>query len=209
MTITILLVDDHEVLREALREALEREPDFEVVGEAGDVAAALKALDERVPDVVVLDISLGKESGLDVLRRLDETIATSAIVFSMHTDADTVGEALHAGAAGYVGKTASKTELLKGIRAVAGKHRYFCRETSVALANQITGTPSDEIVLSARQREVLRLLAEGKRSAMIAGDLNISPATVEVHRRNIMRKLDLHSAAELTRYAIRHGISKL
>ncbi|MFT3931085.1 MAG: response regulator transcription factor [Spongiibacteraceae bacterium] len=210
MAIRVILVDDHYLLREALREKLEKEVDIEIVGEAGDGHSALHLIAELKPDVVVLDISLCEMSGVDIAAQIKANHSTiKVLALSMHSDKRFVMEMLKAGASGYVTKTAASTELLSAIRAVAvGKH-YVGAEVANALVDGVQNGTDSQTQLGRREREVLRLLAEGLRTQDIADRLYISSGTVEVHRRNIMRKLDLHTIAELTKYAIREGITSL
>jgi two-component system NarL family response regulator len=206
MTIRVLLVEDHRLVREALRDALAREPDIQVLAEAGDGAGALQQALALVPDVIVLDIALPDLNGIEVAGRLRDAGSRAKVVaLSAYTDKRFVTEMLRAGAAGYVTKSAAGTELVHAIRCVAAGQSYFCPQVAGALAAEVRG---DGAVprLGRREREVLRLIAEGRRSAAIADQLHISVATVEVHRRNIMRKLGLHTVAELTRYAVREGM---
>lgn len=209
--ITIVLVDDHEVLREALREKLNRESGLRVVGEARDADGAREVISELKPSVLILDVTLKHESGIDVAREVTGlSSSTRILAYSMHTEKAIVLEMLKAGAQGYVSKVASKTDLLNAIRAIAEGNTYLCAETSRIVVDSLsTEEEADSPPLSAREREVLRLLAEGRRSFEIAETLFISVSTVEVHRRNIMRKLDLHNSVELTRYAIRAGITSV
>ena len=203
-----MLVDDHYLLREALREKLAKEADIDIVGEAGDGPTALRLAAELQPDIVVLDIGLKEMSGVEIAARLTADHAAIRIVaLSMHSDKRFVVEMLKAGAAGYVTKTAASTELLGAIRTVAAGQRYLGSEVAGALVDDMRGEGQTQ--LGRREREVLRLLAEGLRTQDIADKLFISAGTVEVHRRNIMRKLDLHTIAELTKYAIREGITSL
>ena len=210
MAIRIILVDDHYLLREALREKLEKEIDIDIVGEAGDGNTALQLVAELLPDVVVLDISLREMSGVDIAAQITADYPQIKIVaLSMHSDKRFVMQMLKAGAAGYVTKTAASTELLTAIRTVAAGKRYVGAEVADALIDGVQTSTNSQTQLGRREREVLRLLAEGLRTSDIADRLFISAGTVEVHRRNIMRKLDLHTVAELTKYAIREGITSL
>jgi len=212
MTIRVLLVEDHRMVREALREVLSKVPDMEVVGEAGDAHDGLELARSSAPDVIVLDIRLPGLNGIEVAARIRDSGSTARIVaLSAFSDKRFVTEMLRSGASGYVTKSAAGTELVSAIRAVAGGHGYFSPEIAATLVADVrdrSTTPAAQ-PLARRERQVLRLIAEGARSAEIAAQLNITVATVEVHRRNIMRKLDLRTVAELTRHAIREGIAPL
>lgn len=209
MGIRVLLADDHRLLRDALRLALAREADLEVVGEAGNAHEALQLALLGRPDVVVLDIGLPDLSGMEVakqLRRLDPP--PRIVALSAQSDKRFVAEMLLAGAEAYVTKSSAGSELVRAIRAVAAGGNYLCPEVAEALVGEVRrqGGDAGPPRLGRREREVLRLIADGARSSEIADRLHIALSTVEVHRRNIMRKLDLHSVVELTKYAIREGI---
>ena len=212
MKIRVLLVEDHRMVREALSEVLAKVPDIEVVGEAGDARDCLEQAMALGPDVIVLDIRLPDLNGIEVAARLRDAGNTAKIVaLSAFSDKRFVTEMLRSGASGYVTKAAAGTELVRAIRAVAGGQGYFSPEiagTLVAEVRERSKAPSTQ-PLGRREREVLRLIAEGTRSPEIAAQLNIAAATVEVHRRNIMRKVGLRTVAELTKYAIREGIVSL
>jgi two-component system NarL family response regulator len=212
MNIRVLLVEDHRMVREALREVLSKVPDLEVVGEAGDAHAGLEQALALAPDVIVLDIRLPDLNGIEVAERLRDTGSTAKIVaLSAFSDKRFVTEMLRSGASGYVTKSAAGSELVSAIRAVAGGHGYFSPDIAATLVADVRERSTDlkEQPLARRELEVLRLIAEGERSTEIAAQLNIAVATVEVHRRNISRKLGLKTVAELTRYAIREGIALL
>lgn len=212
MTIRVLLVDGHRLVREALRYLLDHVPGMEVVGEAGDGQAALTQAGRLSPDVVVLDIGLPDLPGPEVAMRLRQAGCDARIVvLSACADKRFVIEMLRAGATACVTKSAASTELVRAIRAAAAGQSYFCPEVSGALVSQVCGTasPGEGLSLGRREREVLRLISEGMRTPSIAEELNIAVSTVEVHRRNIMRKLGLHTVADLTRHAIREGIVSL
>lgn len=212
MTIRVLLTDDHRLVREALRDALAKVSDIEVVGEAADARSTLEQAALLLPDVVVLDIGLPDLNGMEVAARLRQAGNTARIVaLSAYTDKRFVIEMLRSGATAYVTKSAAGIELIQAIRAVAAGQSYFCAEIagtvmSMALDGPQPGAP---LLLGRREREVLRMIAQGVRSFAIAEQLHIAVATVEVHRRNIRRKLGLHTVAELTKYAIREGIVSL
>ncbi|HUI58670.1 MAG TPA: response regulator transcription factor [Steroidobacteraceae bacterium] len=212
MTIRVLLVDDHRLVREALRDALAKVSDIEVVGEAGDAHTALEQTRVLKPDVAVIDIGLPDLNGMELTARLKEADANVKVVaLSAYTDKRFVTEMLRCGASGYVIKASAGTELLRAIRAVTGGQSYLCPEITEALVAEVRDSEAGKEVprLARREREVLRLIAQGMRSQAIGEQLHVSVATVEVHRRNIMRKLGLHTIAELTKYAIREGIASL
>lgn len=212
MTIRVLLVEDHRMVREALCEVLQKVPDIEVVGEAGDAREALKQAVDLKPDVVVLDIRLPDLNGIEVAARLRDAGSHAKVVaLSAFADKRFVTAMLRSGASAYVTKSAAGTELVQAIRAVAAGHGYFSPEIAGTLASEVRDRPlaGEAQPLARREREVLRLIAEGVRSPAIAEQLHVSVATVEVHRRNIMRKLGLRTVAELTKHAIREGIVSL
>lgn len=209
MTIRVMLAEDHRMVREALRDTLSKVPDIEVVSEAGSGAEALDQARALSPDVIVLDIGLPDLSGMEVAARLKRSgSAVRIVALSGYTDRRFVTEMLRAGAAGYVTKSAAGTELVRAIRSVASGQGYFCPEIAGALVADVRDrdVAGEDRQLGRREREVLRMVAEGERSTGIAQRLHISVATVEVHRRNIMRKLGLRTVADLTRYAVREGI---
>lgn len=213
VSIRVMLVDDHRMLREALRTILERAGGIELVAEADDGAAALEFARELAPDVVVMDIGLEGMSGIEATRRmLAENPGIKVLGLSTVADRRMVLRMLEAGARGYIAKSAGSDELLRGIRAVAAGESYLYAEAAAAVVDSLRkrslqGKRSQ--TLGRREREVLQFLASGKTSAQIAEELHIATGTVEVHRRNIMRKLGLHNVVELTKYAIREGLSSI
>lgn len=214
MSVRIVLADDHRMVQEALMMMLAREPDMTVVGAAADGEATLAMVREHVPDVLVVDIAMPKANGIEVTRVLKQEFPElKVLVLSAYMDKRFVHEAFRAGAAGYVAKASASAELSRAIRAVAAGQNYLSSEITATVIDHLTpeafAAPRPASTLSAREREVLRLVSEGVRSAAIARRLGISEATVEVHRRNVMRKLDLRSVAELTKYAVREGITTL
>jgi two-component system NarL family response regulator len=213
MPIRVLLVEDHRLVREALRDALVREDDIEVVGEAGDAHTALESAGRLAPDVIVLDIGLPDLNGIETAARLTAQpgVKHKIVALSAYADKRIVTEMVRVGAAAYVTKSACGTDLVRAIRTVATGQNYFCPEVAGVLASAVRDGPGsgDGPPLGRREREVLCLIAEGVRSPAIAEQLHISLATVEVHRRNIIRKLGLRTVADLTRYAIREGLVPL
>ena len=212
MSIRVLLVDDHKILRDALKGVLEREQDIAVVGEANDGGECLELARQLQPDIVLMDIGLPVLGGIDATRALSGENATIKVVaLSTFSDRRVVMQMLDAGARGYVVKSAGRDELLRAIRAVAYGRTYLCPDAASVLVETLRSkktadTPPSEPI-GRREREVLRLLADGHTSPEIGKLLHIATSTVEVHRRNLMRKLALHSVAELTKYAVRHGLT--
>ena len=213
MTIRLLLVDDHAVVRSGLRMLLESEADIEIVGEAGTAREALSAVTNLTPDVVLMDIGLPDLSGIDAAREIKRLRPETAIVaLTIHEDEEYFFKMLEAGASGYVPKRAAPEELLTAIHAAAGGEVYLYPSLAKLLVkdylsqDQQSKAGSTLDGLTSREQEVLAYLAEGANSAQIAEALEISPKTVARHRENIMRKLNLHSRTELVKYAIRKGI---
>lgn len=205
MAIRVGIVEDQRIVRELLAALLEREPDIEVIGAASTGAEALELSDRLHPDVLSLDFSLPDMDGIAFMHALRARHQkVGVVVLSVHDEPHVVDGMLRAGAQGYVLKSATVNELREAIRCVARGAPYLSlalrSPDKVRLRISVGG-------LGRREREVLALLAEGKRSVDIARRLGISTATVDVHRRNIMRKLDLHTVAELTKFALRHGLT--
>jgi DNA-binding NarL/FixJ family response regulator len=209
VSIRIELAEDQRLVRELLAGVLAREADFQVVAEAGTGREAIALAQSTRPDIVVLDISLPDLDGMEVARTLRKAQPKLAILaLSIHEEPYFVQEMLRAGADGYVVKSAAVRELVQAIRTVSQGSMYL----SPVITRQAVGRGPAFLSgaaarLSAREREVLILIANGKTSAEIAARLAISPGTVEAHRRNIMTKLGLHTIAELTKYAVREGLT--
>lgn len=209
MSLRVLLAEDHALVREAVRELLNSESDITVVGEAADGEDVLPLVAETQPDVLVLDIDLPHLNGIHVLKRLRaEGNPLPALALSAYLDAHFLAQVLQAGANGFVHKGSEMAELHNGIRTVFQGQPYWCRRTTEVLQELQTreSGKGQDVRLGRRETEVLCLVAQGLRTREIAVQLGIAESTVEVHRRNILRKLDLHSAAELTRYALRTGL---
>jgi DNA-binding NarL/FixJ family response regulator len=211
--IRILLADDHNILRRGLRLLLERQPGFEVVGEAADGRQAVERAEATRPDIVVMDIAMPRLSGIDAAQQIRASLPQAAIIIlSMHSDEGYVLQALKAGARGYILKDSAENDLIETIKAVSEGKAFFSPEISRILVEdyvremQKRGAEDSYELLTAREREILHLLAEGKSNKDIATSLNLSLYTVETHRRNLQDKLNLHSIAELILYAVRKGI---
>lgn len=213
MPIRIVLADDHTILRSGLKLLLGRYPDFQVVGEAADGREAIDVAARESPDVVVLDISMPNLNGIEAARRIASAQPEIAIVIlSVHSDEAYILRALNAGARGYLLKDSAESDLIQAVRAVAAGKAYFSPVVSKVLADdyvrqvrqQKLEDPYD--LLTPRERELLQLTAELKPAKEIANLLHLSVHTVDTHRGNLMRKLNLHSIPELILYAVRRGL---
>lgn len=201
--ITVLLVDDHSLVRRGFRRMLEDEPDMEVVGEAGDGEDAVKLARELQPRVVVMDCALPKINGLDATRKIIDALPeTAVLMLSMHSENTWVRQAINAGAKGYVLKNAMNLELGAAVRRIAAGETIF--DPQVEQPEALKGERST--ALTPREVEVLRMIVDGKSNKEIASVLDLSANTVAVHRANIMNALGIHKTAELVVYAIRSGL---
>ena len=215
MTIKVLLADDHKIVRDGLRTLLEKHADIAVLGEAEDGREALQLAGKLSPDLVVMDIAMPELNGIEATRQiLSEHPGIKIVALSMHSDKRFVSEMLKAGASAYLLKDCAFEELITAIRTIMkGKIYLSPGIAGVVLADYIRSDrksePSVFSQLSDREREVLQLMAEGKTTKEVAAHLNVSIKTVETHRTNIMTKLDIHSIAELTKYAVREGLTSL
>jgi two-component system response regulator NreC len=209
---TIVLADDHHVVRQGLRALLEAEPDFTIVGEAADGLEVASLVERLEPDVLVLDLMMPGLNGLDVVRQVSQrALQTRVVILSMHSNEAYVLEALRNGVAGYVLKESTASDLAQAVREAAAGRRYLSPPLSEraieAYLHKAEATPLDMYeTLTGREREVLHLTAEGYNNSEIAERLCISARTVETHRANIMRKLGLRSQTDLIRYAFKRGI---
>ena len=209
---SLLLADDHEVVRKGIRSILEGRPDWEVCGEASTGRQAVEMASALRPDVVILDIGLPELNGLDAARRIVSTLpATEVVVLTVHESETLVHEVLDAGARGYVLKSDAGDCLVEAIESVLQRTPYLTPRISRALLRGYLGGPAPaegerKSTLTPREREILQLLAEGRSNKEVAHLLDISVKTAETHRTNIMRKLDVHCVADLVRYAIRTGL---
>lgn len=212
MTVSILIADDHPLVRTGLRSILEIEPDFKVIGEAADGLEAKTLVERLKPDVLILDVMMPRLNGLEAVRQIRQLFLTMKIILlSMHANESYVLEALRNGANGYVLKQSDVTEMTQAVRSVLSGQTYLSPPLSEraieAYRAKAEATPLDAYeTLTTREREVLQLAAEGRTAAEIAQALSISRRTAEVYRGSLMRKLGLHTQTDLVRYAIRRGI---
>ncbi|NOT30123.1 MAG: response regulator transcription factor [Planctomycetes bacterium] len=215
MTLRVLLVDDHRLMREGLRKILEGTPGIQVVGEAEDGHSALVAAAASRPDVVVMDVGMKGMNGIEATQRLRKEQPTVRVVaLSTHADKRYVRNMIRAGAAAYVLKESASDDLLRAVQAASrGEHYLSPRITGSLLESWSVPSGGESSsafeLLGAREREVLKLMAEGKTSKEIGARLDLAVKTIETHRRNIAQKVGLHSVAELTKYAVREGLTTL
>lgn len=215
MTIRVVLVDDHELMRQGLRSILDREEQVEVIGEAASGREAVELARRLSPDVVVMDVAMKDMNGIEATRQVRaECPGVRVLALSSHSDSRYVSSILQAGACGYVLKANAYDDLRRALEAARQGKSYLCADVTQAVVGaSVDGTrlPTESAAgsLSPREREVLQLLAEGLTSPQIGKRLFVATTTVETHRRNIMRKLGIHSVADLTKYAIREGLTPL
>lgn len=212
MNTRVLLIDDHTLVRAGLRALIDELPGFAVVAEGADGDQAVELVEANRPDVVIMDISMQRMSGLDALPLLRERWPTlPVIILSMHAARDLVMRAIRGGASAYLPKEAAETELELALKAVLAGRQYLSPAVSGAVIDSLLQReqPTETEVLTARQREVLRLLALGRNTKEVAYELSLSVKTVESHRAQIMERLGVRDLASLVVYAIRHGIIQL
>lgn len=211
--IRIVLADDHTILRHGLRLVLERQRDFAVIGEADNGREAVDLAIRENPDIVIMDIAMPLMNGIEAAKRIhEERLKTAVVILSMHLDEGYILKALRAGARGYLLKDSAETDLIQAIRVVSAGKAFFSPAVSKVLADdyvrqlqhQNVEDPYD--LLTARERELLQLVAELKSTKDIAALLNLSPHTVDTHRGRLMQKLNVHSIPELIMYAMRRGV---
>jgi len=212
---SILIIDDHPLFREGLKAIIERDSKFEVVGEAGTGREGLRMVKKLKPDLVLVDISLPDQSGIELTREIRSLILdTRVMIVSMHSKIDYIAEAFQAGATGYVIKESASERLLHALEYVSRGEYFLDSSVSQEVVKKLMESPAREAkitnaaygTLTPREQEIMRLLAEGLSAKQVAKKLFISPKTVENHRSNIMSKLGLHSTVELIRYAAKLGL---
>ena len=215
MSIRIILADDHKIVREGIRSLLEKQADIEVVAEADDGRTLLKLVEEMLPNVVVADVAMPDLNGIEATRQITNKDPNIKVVaLSMYSDRRFIMGMLSAGASGYLPKDCAFEELAQAIRTVAADRTYLSPTVAdIVVKDYFHHLEKTDLsafsILSSREREVLQLLAEGKTVKEIASHLAISVKTIETHRQQIMSKLNIHSVAELTKYAIREGLTSL
>lgn len=215
MSIKVLIADDHQIMRDGLRAMLEKEPDIKVVGDAPNGRMAQLLSRDLTPDVIIMDISMPELNGIDATKQIAaEFRGVKIIALSMHSDRRFVLNMLKAGAAAYMLKDDAFKNLAKAVRMAVANKTYLSHEISDLLENSRQTSPTslesaEFQLLSCREREVLQLVAEGKTSNQIADSLHISAKTVETHRQQVIVKLNIKGVAELTKYAIREGLTSL
>lgn len=212
--IKLLIADDHAILRQGLRRILEAEPDMSVIGEAATGTDAVKRARQLKPDVVIMDISMPEQDGIESMRQIVKTLSSRVLILTVHTEHHVISEAVSAGAAGYLAKDSLDHELVSAVRTVVHGGTVFSPNVSKRLAESSQAPPPGTggfrslESLTSREREVFLMLAEGKSPSEVANSLFVSPKTVHTHRQHIMEKLGLKTTTELIRYALRQGVIK-
>jgi DNA-binding NarL/FixJ family response regulator len=215
-TLRLLVADDHDVVRKGVRTLLEEQPGWEVAAEASDGREAVEKAKLVQPDVTILDLSMPELNGLEAAREILKTVSTKVLILTMYDSDPLIRQTLEAGARGYLLKSDAGRDLVSAVDALRRNKTFFTPKVAQMVLEGYLGRPTKEneddngrkngLRLTARQKQILQLLAEGKSSKEVAVALNISVKTAETHRANIMRRLDCHSVTELVRYAIRNHI---
>jgi DNA-binding NarL/FixJ family response regulator len=210
MTIEILLVDDHAVMRDGLRLLLETQPDLRVTGEAANGREAVRQAQARCPNVLIMDIAMAELNGIEATRQIGVLCPnTRVVILSMYSTEEHVARALRAGALGYVLKESAGADVIDAVRAAYAGLQYLSPKIAALNSVQRRANRSPLQSLSEREREILQLMVEGHSSAHIGGILGLSPKTVETYRSRLMHKLDLHDLPSLVKFAIQHGLTAL
>jgi len=215
MSIRVLLGDDHRIVREGIRGLLDKEPDIEVIGEAEDGHSTVELARKLKPQIVVMDITMPDLNGIEATYEITKEVpGVKVLALSMHVDKRFVEKMLRAGATGYLPKDCAYEELVRAVHTVASNETYLSPTIAdMVRRDYLRQRPKADTsvfsVLTLREREVLQFMAEGKTTKAIASHLEVSVKTIETHRQHVMQKLNLHSLAELTKYAIREGLTSL
>jgi DNA-binding NarL/FixJ family response regulator len=214
MTVRVFLADDHTVVREGLRAYLDAQPDIEIVGEAGDGREAVERIAELLPDVAVIDIGMPEINGIEATEMIDGLCPdTGIVILSMHSTNEYVFRALQAGATGYVLKESAGKELINAVRAVQGGHHYLSQKIADQVIadyvrqRQAAKPESPLDTLSEREKQIMRLIAEGAKTSEIAEDLSLARSTINTYRSRLMRKVDVEDVASLVKLAIQYGLT--
>ena len=213
MPINVILIDDHEVVRDGLRHLIESQPDLRFLAGFGDGSAAIRYAMSAHPDVAIVDIAMPRMNGIEVTRQIhDACPETEILILSMHADPEFIYQAFRAGARGYIIKESAGGEVVNALRVLRGGQRYLSQKIDGAeferyLRDRGEDNPIER--LSARERQVLQLIVEGRTSAEAAARLNLSPKSVDTYRSRMMKKLEIEDLATLVKFAIRHGITSL
>jgi DNA-binding NarL/FixJ family response regulator len=210
MRVRILIADDHAMVAEGLRQVVAAEVDFEVVDIASDGEVALQRAIDLEPDIVVMDMAMPRMNGIEATRAIHERApGIRVVMLSMYSNPEYVFRALEAGASAYLAKDSASRELVEAIRTVRSGRRYFSAQIAESLAGREAAPPDPLSMLSVREGQVLRLLADGKTTVDIAGVLDVSPKTVETYRARVYEKLDIHDLPSLVRFAIQRGLTSI
>src|SRR5262245_60136304 len=213
MPISVILVDDHEVVRDGLRHLIEAQADLRFLGGFGDGGAAVRFAASTQPDVAIVDIAMPRMNGIEVARQIhDACPGTEVLILSMHADPEFIYQAFRAGARGYIIKESAGAEVVNALRVLRGGQRYLSQKIDAAeLERYLRERGEDNPIerLSARERQVLQLIVEGRTSADVAERLSLSPKSVDTYRSRMMKKLEIEDLASLVKFAIRHGITSL
>jgi DNA-binding NarL/FixJ family response regulator len=214
MTLKIILADDHKVLRQGLKSLLDTHKEFQVIAEADDGLSAIKLVKKHKPDIVILDIGMPNMNGIQATQHIVNETNTKVLALSMPSDQRFVSKMLQSGASGYMLKDCAFEELISAVQTIATGKIYLSNDITGSIINEYINRiqsieSSNQPVLTSREREILQLISEGNSTSDIANIINVSTKTVETHRKNIMDKLDIHSIAKLTKYAVREGLTSI